>query len=358
MRLTQIAQALSGNPISEPWLEGVVRMLELLSYKAVHEWLEFITRRDISWAQSLSKSALAATETDLFVSLEQEEELVDMWKEFDKFLNRPQSNLTFLAGGLQHSLGSWLKAVEQSGQLNRPSQDLLDIISVCEDKASELVSELESARTSFRFRKIVPLSAAMVRIEKLQRDVQTLLYEQSASPVATLRMEVESLLCPVYDLAGPFARRVVVRELATDIFTVVASGSFFDYCDEVERQKSAGARPPRWSVLLAPPGLVEAILRDVIIENTRKHVLTRLSTKSKIDVIVEIEGLDALDHRIRFRISVAVNNNPWHVPTDIWHRTLGRNRTILLKVHGGNVKVETSESKMDNVVVEFLSGHF
>ncbi len=355
MNLRHLAQALAGEPVSEPWLEGVIRALEILSYKAGHEWTHFVTRRDIGWATSLSEQLIDLNLDEDPQHIASTAEVPELFSDVDSFLKLSTASLAFLARSLSHSLGGWLRAVDYAGQSNFELDELLNKLHICELRASKLLEAVDHARLEFRQQRFDLLAVTLHDMAEAQQTLYTLLYEQSQHGAA-IRSEVEHLLCPLYDLAGSFSTREVEEQLLNETCQLRTQGTLFEYCDQV---KAPSQNKPRWSVLLAPMSLVHAILKDVVIENPRKHIIQSLDEGSTVEIRADIEGIELLDHRIRFRVTVLVNNRAWALPKELWHKTLGRNREILLHVYGGHARIEASKFGPDSsVVVEFLSGHF
>ncbi len=352
MRLRQVIQAFSGVPITEPWLEGVVDLLEMLSYKAGHTRRDYLSEDEVAWAESLlTQLNLAIAQNEVDGSGSPNTVGTELWSEIGNFLDRPHPYLGVLAKSLTASLGGWFRAVQYSSPGSINIGGLLGAATVSEKLAGELNDLLDEALISHRQRMIRPLSEQFAQIVTRQRALHESLYAKNVDGGFVFRTEVEKLLCPLYDLSSKYVTGDLQRELAKSGRRVSLEGSLFEYLDGV---RSGGDDSPRWCVLLAPRNLVDDILGDVLIDNLKKHVLSSIPKRAIVIVRADVVGIGSVEHRTKVIVSIEVNGVAWPLPKNLWTRTLGKHRDTMLRLYGGNIQI----ADKTNLIVEFLSGHF
>jgi hypothetical protein len=355
MRLRQVMQAFRGVPITEPWLDGVVNLLEMLSYKAGHIRRNYLTEDEVAWGESLLlllESQLTRAEPPLTNSYSNISP--DVWSELGSFLDRPHPYLGVIAKSLTSSLGGWFRAVQYSNTVSINIGALMETASTAEKVAGQLNDLLDQALVSYRQRQVTNLVEQLAEIVRLQHDLHESLFSRGVDDDFAFRTEVENLICPLYDLSSQFIPADIEREIAEHERRITVEGSLFEYFEKVRNGVSDGEQSPRWCVLLAPRKLVDDVLGDILIGNLQKHVLPHIPKRASVFIRADIEGIGSVDHRVRVTVSIAVNGAAWPLPQNMWHKTLGKNRDTMLHLYGGNIHIE-DETRL---VVEFLSGHF
>jgi hypothetical protein len=356
MRVRQVIQAFSGLPITAPWLDGVIDLLELLSYKVGHTRRDYLTEGDVSWAESLLAELrlilLLEPPVGSGIALEIDS---DLWDRLQMFLSRPHYYLGVLERSLTATLGGWFRAVEFSSSSAINISDVMTVARHAEKVAAELNELLDHALQAHRQREPNLLVQHLSRIAELERDLYESLYRKNVDNDFSFRTEVEGQLCHLHDLAKPYsesALRAAIRHRSGR--EIDFRGSMFEYFREVF---GGGDESPRWCVLLCPRKLVDDILGDILIDNLCKHVLSSLPKSTRVLVQADIEGIGSVDHRLLIKISIFINGRPFSFPKNMLNRTLGKNKDTMLRLYGGNIHID-DQSGRTQLTIAFLSGHF
>jgi hypothetical protein len=120
-----------------------------------------------------------------------------------------------------------------------------------------------------------------------------------------------------------------------------------------------GDNLPQWLVLLCPIELVEEVVRNVFVTNVLEHVLHHFRSGTvEIQMDLSVERLGA--NRITLRQRTLHDGRPVRISGNLFRKTLGAQRTMLLNVYGGDVRVEASDVRSydDTIAIDFIAGEF
>ncbi|MFL6264399.1 MAG: phosphoribosyltransferase [Thermoanaerobaculia bacterium] len=357
IRLRQISQIVDSLPFREPWLEGVVQILERFSFHAGHEWIGFISGLDVATSGDViaeleallgSESQTLARETGLPAELREKIEV---------FLSTPTQDIIRIGRSLKESFGGWFRALNYANLLDNLAFFELEL-SRAEDAAKELLVSLAEANADLH-RESDNLLRVLKKVHGAQTKLREILFLRATNGELKLRSQIEQLLCPLYSLGPRFRKSELIREFSQNTNRISLDGSFFSYMEQVGARDNKDK--PRWTVLFAPFNFVSDVLRHTIVSNPQKHVTGRLGPLDNAQVHVDIAGLDSLDHKLTIRIELLINGMGQALPEEIWMKTVGNQRRILLHLYGGDMRTEYATASAGDktvVVVEFLYGHF
>ena len=355
MRIRQVMQAFSGVPITEPWLDGVIDLLELLSYKAGHTRRFYLTETDVSWAESLFNRLRSQLELQAMGDVDAPQDVdPELWSELEIFLDQSHYYLGVIARSLTASLGGWFRAVQHAKPSSIDIPSVMNVARVCEKLAIDLDQLLDQALIAYRIRHADLLLLHLSKIVILQRELHEGLYKKSVEGAFAFRTEVENQLCHIFDLApryNPSALKEQHRIKSGR--NIVFEGTMFEYFENVQN----GNEEVRSCVLLSPRKLVDDILGDVLIDNLTKHVLSNVNKAARVVVRGEIEGIGSADHRVLIDVSILVDGKVWPLPKNMLTRTLGKNKDTILRLYGGNIHIEDQNTR-SHLIIGVLSGHF
>ncbi|MBS1854380.1 MAG: hypothetical protein JST11_03365 [Acidobacteria bacterium] len=363
-RLQTLSGILFGQRPADGWRDGLIALLERLSYIAGHEPIAYLNRNDRFMTQHLRNRVSAFVSTSASGSQVPTSEASALLAQAQRTYAAPVTDLEHLADGFDASVGSWLRLLAASKLL--PASQLADCehdLLTAQADATELIRAIERVRALGARGDLLGLGEALRLACESQARLWRIVYGMlDEGAPSLLRRVVEGNLSPVHAIARRFSVDAVEFALNRDPNkerTISVSGSFFEYARRVEMRLAKGEAGARSGVVLGGMTFVEEVLTNVIIRNPFEHVISKVSAK-RIELVVDVDGLDSIDHKIQLLTEVIVDDRPVALPEQMWEGTLGRHRDLLSTLYGG--RISTMQSKRDAsisvVAIEFVVGHF
>jgi hypothetical protein len=357
IRLGEIQAAIDGGSGAGPWIERLIPILSKLSLQGRHERISYLNWPDLTRATTVRMAivkAMGEDVIDMFGTDVQDE--ADLLRRVNDFAKGDREFIRFLAENGRDILVHWFRSVHTGDPIR--CGDIGAVVNAAEAiaaSAQALLDALYKIEVAVRQQSLAGARQALDDVISSQQRLRELLFDEQPSGI--IRSSLMTLVTPLYDIAKRFDPAPLVERAALQSISCELRGKFVDYA---ERVKAGGDNLPQWLVLLCPIELVEEILQNVLVTNVLEHVFPPIATGGTVELEVNLSQERLGENRITLRRRVLHDGRAIPIVGNLFRKTLGAQRTMLLNLYGGDIRIEASDERSfdDTIAIDFIAGEF